>query len=181
MSWTTKSEQWSIGGVSIKPVAAAVGLASGNNYYQCTTNATAGGDLSLITGNWVVFVDGNLTVSSNVIINGSSTLTFVVRGNITVNTSVTQADGIYIAGGVDAAGADIAGSAFADTGGTAPGTITQLVVNGGVYAASFNLARVLSANNDSIPADLFNFQPKYLLNLSSLLGSPQLNWREVAL
>jgi hypothetical protein len=159
----------------------SAGPSSGNNFYQCLTDATAGGDLSATTGNWVVFVDGNLTVNSNLIINSNSTLIFVVRGSITVNTSVTRADGVYIAGGTFSDYDVGAGKSRS----TSP---YQLVINGAVYANTFDLGSFLSnqpacdptCTNSKTAADVINFQPRYLVAITQMIGSPAVSWQEVA-
>ena len=90
-----------------------------------------------------------------------------MQGNITVDSSVTEIDGIYIAKGT-----------FNDNNGVT--TAPQLVVKGGVYAGSVNLGRVLASGNDINPANVFNYDLKYLIGLNSLLGSPSVSWKEVA-
>ena len=127
-------------------------------------------------GNSVWFINGNLAIKQNLALGAGDTAVFVVSGNITVETDVTRADGVYIAGGT-----------FADaTGGAAQGR--QLVINGAVYASKLNLPRVLggascssgpACDNSQTAALLVNFEPKYLVQMNNLLGSPSLSWTEV--
>ena len=125
-------------------------------------------------GNQVWFIDGDLTISKDLVLAGGDAIIFIVAGNITINTDVTQADGIYIAG-----------ETFSDGTGSVDET---LVINGAVYAKQVSLGRALSnqagcvpaCDNTKTPAEIINFVPKYLVLLSELLGSQQLSWREVA-
>ncbi|MEK7561954.1 MAG: hypothetical protein AAB541_03780, partial [Patescibacteria group bacterium] len=124
-------------------------------------------------GNQVWFIDGNLTISKNLILGATDTATFVVKGNITVESSVTRIDGIYIAGGTF-------------NGGNVNGA--QLLVNGSVYAGSAQLGRTLAASGCGVspcdnavhPAERIVFDLKYLVGLNSVLASPSISWKEVA-
>lgn len=142
--------------------------------FRCSTRDVTinAGSLS---GNSVWFIDGNLTVSTNLALASGDTATFIVAGNITINTSTTRADGIYIAGGT-----------FADVTDAATLAGPQLVINGAVYANSANMARVLGGscgaicNNATDPAERLILDLKYLVGLNSVLGSPSISWKEVA-
>ena len=127
-------------------------------------------------GDSVWFVRGNLVISQNLVIGGADTAVFVVSGNITIETNVTRADGVYIAG-----------SKFADFGGQSSQG-RQLTINGAIYAKSVDLSRTLGGStcksgiicdNSQTSALVMNYQPKYLIQLISLLGSPSIVWKEV--
>jgi len=127
-------------------------------------------------GNSVVFVLGNLVITGNVTAPGSNTITFVVSGNITVNTNVSNLDGLYVAGGL-----------FKDTDLATGISGPQLVANGSIYAGDMTLTRVLGGllcgafcNNTLYPAESFIFSPKYITTLGTLLGTPAVTWQEVA-
>lgn len=95
----------------------------------------------------VIFIDGDVTINANTVT--PSYLVVVVNGNISVDSSVTNLDGAYIATQTFAA----AGS-----------NVSQLVINGLVYAGStVSLTRTQpgSANNGT-PSVLVNYEPKYL-------------------
>lgn len=150
------------------------GNANGFNY--CSGNATfnAGGAPN---GNGVWFIDGDLTIQKDMALAAGDSMTFVVKGNITINTSVKRADGIYVTNGTFN-DADSNGNLGA-----------QLVVNGGVYAQGVNLARVLggaacpsgaACDNALTPADQFVFDPKYLVGLNNIIGTPSISWMEAA-
>lgn len=152
---------------------------------QCMGDMSVGATNMATAGNWIIFVDGNLTVTGNITVGASTTLVFIVSNNVTINTNVTQADGVYVAGGTFADYDNAAGKAR----NTAP---YQLVINGAVYAHAFDLSSFLSnlpacvaalptnCDNSVTPADKVNFQPKYLVVLSQLIGSPAVSWQEVA-
>jgi len=148
------------------------GLPSGDHFYYCV------GDASFHVGNGpngnnVFFIDGNLNIDGNLTLGAGDTSTFIVQGNISVDANVTRIDGIYIAG---------ANFSSSITQGQ------QLVVNGAVYADTVSLGRTLASSgcgvvpcdNSVNPSERIIFDPKYLIGLNNLLGSPSFNWREVA-
>ncbi|MBI4062665.1 hypothetical protein HY410_01970, partial [Candidatus Gottesmanbacteria bacterium] len=141
----------------------------------CSGTQTIGG-LNLTGTNAVWFIIGDLVVNADVTVDPGSTAVFLVSGNIFINTNVNRADGVYIAGGTfnDSDSANASGR--------------QLVINGAVYAQNVSLARVLGGptcssgpecDNAQTPALLVNFAPKYLMQMTSLLGSPSFLWREI--
>lgn len=123
-------------------------------------------------GNQVWFIDGNLTVSKRLVMGLGDTATFIVAGNITVDSTVDRIDGIYVAGGTFNSGS----------------SGLQLVVNGAVYSNSVSLGRILAASgcgvapcdNSVHPAEQINYDLKYLIGLNNVLGSPAVSWKEVA-
>lgn len=145
---------------------------AGTDYVQCTGAASAGGNITAANRNFIIFVDGDLTVNSSLIIPTSTTVTFVVQGNIIVNTPAVFLHGIYITRG-----------SFSDCT-TNCNPSGRLDIYGGVYAGSLNLARVLSTGpltnlNDFAASVRITYQPRYLVAISRLLGSPAVSWREV--
>jgi hypothetical protein len=147
-------------------------LPSGDSFYQCTGDATFNAG-SGPGGNNVFFIDGNLTINGNLTLGASDTATFIVRGNINLANAVTRIDGIYVAGGTFTSGS---------------GQGQQLLVNGAVYANGVALGRVLAPSGCGVspcdnlvnPAERIVFDPKFIIGLNSLLGSPSFAWREVA-
>jgi len=123
------------------------------------------------SGNRVWFIDQDLIITDRFTVGVADTIVFVVSGNITINTTVNQADGIYISN-----------ATFSDVGASGGNIGPQLVINGAVYTQALSLPRVLATGNNTTPADQIIFQPKYLVALanSTLLGSPAVSWREVA-
>lgn len=119
----------------------------------------------------VILVDGNLTISSNIITHASSVVIFVVNGTIDIAQSVSTVSGIYVAGGM----LDTSYNGNSNT---------QLIVNGSLFSAGgFDFARTLgTTTNKTTPAERINYQPQYLLNsaLKNLFaGTARYDWREV--
>lgn len=140
---------------------------------------TGGG---ILTGSHAWFIDGDLVISGDLRVGSGAndTAVFIVSGNVTVNTTnVTRADGIYVVGGT-----------YMSTTDTTNVTGNQLRINGGIYATTLNLSRKLSADgatcggvacsNLTDPAEKITYEPKYLISLKDLLGSPGVAWKEVA-
>jgi hypothetical protein len=118
----------------------------------------------------VIFVSGDLTINGNLTFNNPTGpgVVFIVNGNITVGSSVTQINGFYIANGT-----------FSDGTGS-----NALLVNGAIIAhGGVNFQRDLGAGvgkNDDTPAEKIIFQPRYLVDFADLLGAPTYSWKEVA-
>ena len=88
----------------------------------------------------------------------------------------------------------IAGETIRTTTGDTFLTGNQLVINGAVYGKNVNFNRKLSStatcaydpntpatcNNTDDPAEVIRYDPKYLVVLNDLLGSPGVSWQEVA-
>lgn len=143
-------------------------ISGGGNLVYCAHGARYDG-ASLALGSSVWFVNGDLTISRDLKIGASDTLVLIASGNITIETGVSQVDAVMIAGGK-----------FSDCTQGCGGS-SQLTVNGAVYANTVSFARVLPSANDTTPADIINFAPKYLDRaMSQLIGSPSIQWTEVA-
>jgi len=135
------------------------------------------------SGNTVWFINGDMTINNNITFNpltaSTDTIIFIVSGKVTVNTIVTRIDGVYIAGGT-----------FQDTTDGINISGNQLEVNGAVYAKTMSLARKLGVGascvtgspctNAAQPGEIIKYDPKYLISLNTLLGSPGVSWKEVA-
>lgn len=118
----------------------------------------------------VFFIDGDLRIQSDLQVAGSDTIVFVVKGDIIVNTDVNIADGLYITGG---------GFTDVDSSGNTGSTLN---IDGAIYATGdVSLPRTLAdSGNSTLPADIVNFQPKYIQALNDLFGSSTITWQEVA-
>jgi len=114
----------------------------------------------------VVFVDGHLIVDVDYTLTNTSALIFIVSGDVIIDDSRDEVEGFFIVDGI-----------FQSQEGN-----SDLVVKGGVLANSFELLRSLPGNqNEGNPSELFNFDPKYLVLGSDLLGVlGSLKWREVS-
>lgn len=147
-------------------------------------------DVSVINGanytkRHTVYVDGDVTISSNITyapytaITAIPNFTLVVRGNIYVSSGVTQLDGTYIAQPKDANSGKIYTCSNGDSGITDPAAIfaqcrgQQLRVNGSFIAEKVILNRVIGSlresnfsepANASRAAELFTFSPEVYLS-----------------
>ncbi len=119
-------------------------------------------------GSAVVFVDGSLIITGNIDL-VSRSVVFVVRDSIIVYGATNSIDGVYIAGG-----------SFNDCFLTSCNNLSPLTVNGAIYANSF----FQTFNRKITPSGglslIVNYQPRYLVDMNDLLGSPSIVWREVA-
>ncbi|MBI2327985.1 hypothetical protein HYU92_06735 [Candidatus Curtissbacteria bacterium] len=163
-----KNPQPEVGGHCTIPAGVSTGLK------YCAVNGRFQ-DGTAPKGSSVWFIDGNLLIEKNLQLAPEDTIVFVVKGDITLKTEVTRADGIYITNGN-----------FRDTTDDATILGAQLIMRGGVVARTTTLNRKLGGacgaicNNVTDPAEQITFEPKYLVQLAPLLGSPSISWKEVA-
>jgi hypothetical protein len=147
-------------------------LASGQKYYyekpSGGTDATIGGWTVNNGDSYVVFVNGNLTVTGNMSVSQGGFLALIVNGNVTVDPAVTQLDGIVIADGsytTNSAGA---------------GADSQLLSNGSTIAwGGVSLGRDLGGANVSTPAEKFTYRPDLLTNMPEKMKTFAMTWEEV--
>lgn len=127
----------------------------------------------------VIFVEGNLTVTDNIIYTPSQGgLMFVVKGNVNVSytpTPVTQVDAVIISEGTIC-------TAFNGTSCPATNvTTSQLIINGSLISLKettpIKFRRTLSDNTQ--PAEKINHQVKYLVLLKDLYSDTLQRWQEV--
>ncbi len=127
----------------------------------------------------VIFVNGDLDITANFRTTAinlgedplgyrnecSSSLAFIVRGDITIAPTVNNIYGIFYAGG--------------DMGMSTDLSPNPLYVFGSLLAHDFNLNRNLGADNATYPAEQIIYMPQYLITLKDLLGHAQVSWKEV--
>ena len=148
-----------------------------NGYYYCDSTLNTNGLTMPSSGSAVVFVDGDLFVGGDINLNSASVV-FVVRDNMYVSdfaVITNRIDGVYIVG-----------KGFADCTINCNTLTAPLTVNGAVYADHFfsingtPKSRFLPSIGATTPSLLVNYQPRYLIDMNDLLGSPSIVWREVA-
>lgn len=154
---------------------------TGLKYCGAGNSVTISSDTTLGAGtNAVFFIDGNLNINAKLMLPAGTNdaAVYIVKGDIKVDSSVTQIDGVFIARKSFSDCVSVA-CAVGDTG--------QLTINGSVYADgeegdSLNLGRYFStiATNATTPSEIVKFAPKYLVVLSTLLASADVGWKEVA-
>lgn len=119
----------------------------------------------------VFYIDDNFDVNSSIRVNGNSTAVFIIKGDFNIASSIIGIDGVF----------------FVDGTINTRGTISSsqaLNINGMVYSSAngrmFGRSRDLGSGNTN-PAELINFQPKYLINqkLLDLFGKKEYVWQEV--
>lgn len=138
----------------------------------------------------IIFVqDGDLIIDSEIRLNNTATgfVMFVVgddgtgtKGNIIIDPSVGN-------NSLSATTPNITGVFWADgqisTGTDGPQSDTRKLIMYGSFAAlrGFNLQRSLSStDNQTSPAEVFQYGPEFQLNFPQTLSSKRLIWREVA-
>ncbi len=149
--------------------------------YYVTGDMETSGDWLIPSGETLVFfVDGNLTIGGSLHVSGGGFLAFLVNGNITVlpavgvpSTSTTPVvEGVYITKPT---------GIFATGKSTSAGH-ERLVVRGMVVAGAIRLQRNLDTlgQNNAEPAELFLYEPRFLVAMPEKLKDAKIVWREVA-
>lgn len=144
--------------------------------------------------NYVILVNGDLTLRGDIDVPIGSTVTFSVSGDIIVDRNVGQAlassinpnlEGFYSADqsfvvegnnncGVGGGGAD----KRLNIGGA---VVVNVKTNPGVFAAgSFSNQRDLCGGNSQYPSVFFNERPDFILNAPAFIKHPNFIWQEVA-
>lgn len=127
-----------------------------NSDFTIASNTIPNGLSNVQNMSAVLFVNGDLNINSNYSLHATSGIIFIVKGEISVANNVTSVDGFFITG-----------EEF-DTG----SGNSQLTLNGGVQADTLVFGRSLNGNqNSSTPAEIFTYQPKYLIVGKNQLGS----------
>lgn len=125
-----------------------------------------------------LFVNGNVYITNNVVLNNGGVTTpsqlanfyLVVQGNIYIDANVSRLDGVYIAQGNNTRGriytcaSGFQAPTAAMLNGSGPGGSpaqcrTALTVNGAFIADRVNLYRSIGTVYDNIPAEIFNYTP----------------------
>ncbi len=117
----------------------------------------------------VLFVNGNVTIHSNITIASGGFFAIVANGNITLDPAVTELQGIYIASNATNNAVFSSGSGS-----------TQLVVTGSVIADNFALERDLVSLNATTPGEIFLFNPQLLFTMPDAMKETPYIWQEVA-
>jgi hypothetical protein len=146
----------------------------------------AAGDVST-SGTWtvnsgesyVIFVNGNLTVTAPITVAQGGFLAFIVKGNIVVQNTVGQVaptsiisvmDGLYYANGT-----------LTIQGGKVGGDLKFIGEGSFVARQGIQLQRAYAslATNQTKPTELFTFRPDLIVNMPARMLKPQMLWQEV--
>ncbi len=113
---------------------------------------------------YVVFVDGDLNIDANITVADGGFLAFIVNGDVSVGSSVTDLQGIFIS----------------DNDFITESGATQLDVRGTVVAwGTTSFGRDLGTGNISSPAEKFTYRPDFLTNMPNKMKSFVMQWEEV--
>ena len=128
-----------------------------------------GGTLALNNTNWtkgptMVFVEGKLRFNGNFTSNASTGMVFVVKGDVEIQSNVTTVAAVIFFDGNFKSGRSGVGNPD-----------DQLRMIGGIVGgfrggSTITLERDLGINNDTLPAEEFKFEPKYLWYFKELIG-----------
>jgi hypothetical protein len=133
------------------------------------------------TGESIVFiVNGNLTIGGNVNITGTGFVSFIVKGNITVLSSVGTGalsttpvvEGVYI----------VSSTGTFQTGASTTVGAERFVGKGMFIAGNFSLERDLESTgqNTNASAELFVYNPQLLITMPDAMKELPVLWQEVA-
>jgi len=122
---------------------------------------------SSATFNQIVFINGNLRISSAIQVANSSTALFIVKGNVEIAKTVTTIKvGIICDGSIY--------TAYNITEGEASSAITM---NGIFIANKIAFQRTLQGTqNEKYPSDEITYEPKYVLKLRDYIGVNDIQW-----
>ncbi len=122
------------------------------------------------TFNQVVFVNGDLTVNSDLEVHNNSTTLFIVKGDANIGKDVLLLDAAIFADGNINTAYDLA-----------EGDSTEILVLKGLFVADkFILQRTLvGTSNSDDPSEDFIYEPKYTVQLQGYFGEHHINWRSV--
>lgn len=155
---------------------------SASKAFQVNGNLTISTAISLTNANCananlVYFINGNLSVNQNIANDSTrATLTYVVQGDITVASTVTRLDGVYLFSGlfrdgISAQALTVKGSLIGLAG------LNPSSSSGRFYNGQSGFQRDLGNGNNN-PAETIIYQPKYLHRLAPLLGGASISWYE---
>lgn len=158
----------------------------GGSLLSCTLPAgflhgiyIANGDLNLNSynftgGNFIILVNGNLTINGGITVALGSTVVFSARGNVVINRTVLEIEGLY------------SGDRDFIVEGTLPGTDSQLnirgtaVANAALNGGSFQNQRNLGFANSTTPSVRFVERPDFIVNYPDFVKQSTRVWQEIA-
>ena len=137
--------------------------------------------LPTASDNALVFVEEDLNIQNNITYGGNNYgLVFVVKGNINIEPDVTQVDAVLIsADKIFTGGANCISNLTTEV---SPGVpVEQLIINGSLISLNRDnqIEFCRNLNDNSIPAEKINLQPKYLVILKDIYSENLQKWTEV--
>lgn len=147
-----------------------VNSASRDFYYINPTSNEASVSTPWVVANgesYVVFVNGDLRIASDVTVEPGGYLSFIVNGNVAVSPAVVSMQGLYVVDGTFASESN-------------GGTDLALEVEGSVVAwGGVSLGRDLASTNTTLAAERFTYRPDLLTNMPEKMKVFALKWEEV--
>lgn len=115
----------------------------------------------------IILVDGNVTIKGNITLTNSGFLMIIASGNVSIDPEVREVSGIILADN----------TFYSGTKGTRQDS--QLLFKGTVFANKISLQRSLPTTNPPQPAELFEYNPSYVLDTPYYFWVRKKKWREV--
>jgi len=106
----------------------------------------------------VIFVDGTLTINSDISIANGGGIIFIVSGGVEIDKKVETLNGIFYS--FDDIDTSYNGSSAKD----------PLTIRGSLYGKNVSLTRQISKVVNSDPSEAINFDPSYLINFRQYFG-----------
>lgn len=131
------------------------------------TSGNLPGSFATDTFDQVVFVNGNLRISTDIDISDDSTVLFIVNGNVEIEKMVELVDIAIFAEGEFQTAYNIEEGDDTET----------LALNGIYYADKFVFQRTLQGtDNNDTPSEDFHYEAKYAIQLKDYLGGNTVTW-----
>ncbi len=154
--------------------------------YKTDGNLTINAPVTFGSGNFIILVNGNLTINQTIKVPVGSTAIFSAKGDITVSQNVGEsnpASAVSNIEGLYSADEDF----IADQVDPCPSGIHNrlniagtVVANAGRTGGTFVNKRSLCANNSSSPSVSFIERPDFILNYPTLTQQTTRAWQELA-
>lgn len=169
-TFKTYDDYWNLASSKTQITDNTLKTTSGTWYFNGNleiTNSVIPSGFSTSVYNQVVFVNGDLKISADVTISGSSTLLFIVKGKVEVSKTVNNIHaGIFADGDLF--------TAYNINDGESAGTLFLK----GIYSIhKYTSQRTLQGtdNSDTASED-FTYEPKYLVQLKNFFGNYKVTW-----
>ncbi|GEM_PF-654544 len=171
------------------PAGCDVTTVNGKACYVSGT-LTVSGNWNIGSGSYVFIVDGNLLINGSINLTGTGFVSFIVKNDITVassvglayNTAIPSDDNTLVPGIVE--GIYITGpTGVFHTGTSATGT-ERFVGKGSFIAGDFRLERdlvgIAGGQNTTTAAELFIYNPRLLIAMPDAMEDLPITWEEIA-
>ena len=164
----------------INPITiSSIGNTSSPGYYKTSNSLTINTPVTFSSGNSVIFVNGDLIINKNIIIpkGSGSTAIFSASGSITVDSSVTEIDGLFSA---DRNFTLNSSSNCPSTGDNQLIIQGSIIANAGRTGGTFINNRTLCGSNSLSPSVKFVERPDFMLNYPSVVIQTTRAWQDSA-